>query len=115
MLKAFSEAKVALAKAVLLTHPHKGATMALATDASDEAVGAILQQRIYGEWLPLAFFSKQLHPAERKYSAFDKELLALYLGVRHFMYFLEGRVFTAHTDHKPLIFSMGKLLDLWSS
>ena len=52
MLKAFHEAKVALAKAALLTHPRKGAPTALTTDASDEAVGAVLQQRIHREWLP---------------------------------------------------------------
>ena len=114
MLKAFHAAKVALAEATLLTHPHKDAPTALTTDASDEAVGAVLQQQVQGAWLPLAFFSKQLRPAEKKYSAFDKELLALYLGIRHFRYFLEGRVFTAYTDHKPLTFSMAKLSDPWS-
>ena len=71
MLKAFYEAKVALAEAGLLTHPHKGAPKALTMDASDEAVGAVLQQQIHGDWLPLAFFSKQLCPAEKKYTAFD--------------------------------------------
>ena len=72
MLKAFHEAKVALAEAALLTPPHRGAPTALTTDASDEAVGAVLQQHRQGKWLPLAFFSKQLRPAERKYSSFDK-------------------------------------------
>ena len=60
MLKAFYWSKEALAQVVLLTHPHKGAPMALTTDASNEAVGAVLQQWIHKEWLPLAFFSKQL-------------------------------------------------------
>ena len=65
--------------------------------------------------MPLACFSKQLGPAERKYSTFDKELLGLYLGIQHVRYFLEGRVFTAYTDHKPLTFSIAKLSDPWSS
>ena len=115
MLKGFHEAKVALAEAALLTHPHKGAPTALTMDTSDEAVGAVLQQQIYREWPPLAFFCKQLCPAEKNYIAFDKELLALYQEIRHFRYFLEGRVFTAYTDHKPLTFSMAKLLEPWSS
>ena len=48
MLKAFYEAKVALAKAALFTHPHtcKGAPTALTTDDSDEAMGAVLHQRM---------------------------------------------------------------------
>ena len=40
--------------------------------------------------------------AEKKYSAFDRELLALYLAVKHFRSSLEGRPFTIYTDHKPL-------------
>ena len=67
-----------------------------------------------GIWVPLAFFSKKLRPPERKYSAFDRELLALYLGIRHFRYFLEGRQFTAYTDHNPLTFCMSKTSEPWS-
>ena len=38
-------------------------------------------------------------------------MLALYLGIQHFHYFLEGQQFTAHTDHKPPSFSMPKSSD----
>lgn len=38
----------------------------------------------------------------------------LYLGVCQFRYFLEGRRFTAFTDHKPLTFSMSKVSEPWS-
>ena len=65
-------------------------------------------------WKPLAFFSKQLQPSERNYSAFDRELLVLHLAIRHFRYFLESRVFTAFTDHKPLTFAFAKNSDPWS-
>ena len=40
---------------------------------------------------------------KKNYSAFDKELLAVYLAVKHFRHYLEGRVFTVYTDHKPLV------------
>ena len=78
------------------------------------AVGAVLQQRIDDVWRPLAFFSKQLDTTQQKYSAFDRELLALYLAVRHFRYFLEARPFTAYTDHKPLTSAFSKAADPWS-
>lgn len=87
MVKAFEDAKSALAGATMLTHPWHTAPTSLTVDASDLAVGAVLQQLVHGVWQPLAFFSKQLRPPERKYSAFDRELLALYLGIRHFRYF----------------------------
>ena len=115
MVKAFHDTKKALAEATLLTHPRHDAPISLTTDASDQAVGAVLQQFVNGSWEPLAFFSKKLRPPEKKYSAFDRELLALYLGVRHFRYFLEGQQFTAYTDHKPLTFCMSKTAEPWSS
>ena len=73
-------------------------------DASDAAVGAVLQQEIDHHWQPIAFFSKKLTPAETKYSTFDRELLAVYLAIKHFQYFVEGREFYILTDHKPLTF-----------
>ena len=115
MTKAFQDTKEALAQATLLAHPRQNAQISLTTDASDLAVGAVLQQSVNGCLVPLAFFSKKLRAPERKYSAFDRELLALYLGIRHFRYFLEGRQFTAFTDHKPLTFSMSKTSEPWSS
>ncbi len=36
----------------------------LMTDASDTAVGAVLQQNINGKWNPISFFSKKTTPAE---------------------------------------------------
>ena len=71
-------------------------------DASNIAVGAVLQQLSNNLWEPIAFFSKKLSDVESKYSTFDRELLAIYLSIKHFRYFLEGRDFTIYTDHKPL-------------
>ena len=111
---AFRQSKEALTKATMLVHPGHEAPTSLTVDASDVAVGAVLEQLIDGVWKPLAFFSRQLRPPERKYSAFDRELLALYLAVRHFRYFLEARSFIAYTDHKPLTLAFAKVSDPWS-
>ena len=78
-------------------------------------MGAVLQQLAIDAWKPLAFFSKSFQAAEKKYSAFDRELLALYLVIRYFCYFLEGREFTAFTDPKPLTFTFSKVLEPWSA
>ena len=68
-------------------------------------MGAELAQRGSDHsWKPLAFFSHKLTDTERKYSAFDRELLAIYLSVRHYKHFLEGKHFVIFTDHKPLIY-----------
>ena len=110
MNKAFSEAKTRLAKSTMLRHPQRGAEIAMSADASGEAVGAVLQQRSRegGAWEPLAYFSKKLRPPETKYSAFDRKLLAVYPGIRHFRHYLEGRDFPIFTDHRPLMFAMAK-------
>ena len=55
-----------------------------------------------GDNEPLGFFSKKLSEAQRKYSAFDKELLAVKEAVSHFRHMVEGRSLVVYTDHKPL-------------
>ncbi|BHF75000.1 hypothetical protein SprV_0501809300 [Sparganum proliferum] len=105
-LTAFERIKTSLADATLLTHPAPEAPLSLMVDASTVAVGAVLQQHIIDSTRPLAFFSKKLSPAETRYSTFGRELLAIYLAVKHFRHFLEGRDFTIFTDHKPLTFAI---------
>ena len=116
MNKALMEAKKALARTTMLRHPRPGAEIAMSAVASREAVGAVLQQRSKegGAWEPLAFFSKKLRPPEMKYSAFDRELLAVYLGILHFRHYLEGRHIPIFTDHRPLTFAMAKSSEPWS-
>ena len=113
--QAFNNTKNALANATLLEYPDYTAPLALTTDASATAVGAVLEQKVNETWRPLAFFSKALRKPERNYSTFDRELLALHLAIRHFRHFLEGRTFTMFTDHKPLIFAFAKVSDPWSA
>jgi hypothetical protein len=104
---AFEECKDALARATLLAHPKPDAPLAIFTDASDFAIGAVLQQCVNGAWQPLEFFSRKLSSAERKYSAFDRELLAVYRAVRHFRHMVEASQFTIYTGHKPITFAFG--------
>ena len=93
-----------LAHATLLVHPDPMAQINITCDASDVAVGGVLQQYLNGMWQPLSFFSKKLNPAGTRYSAFDRELLAVYATIKHFRHNLEGRNFFVNTDHKPLTF-----------
>nr|VZI21205.1 unnamed protein product [Spirometra erinaceieuropaei] len=105
-LTSFEQVKALLADATLLTHFHADAPISLMVDASNVAVGAVLQQSLPDSTVPLAFFSKKLSKAETRYSTFGRELLAAYLAVRHFRHLLEGREFTIFTDHKSLTFAM---------
>jgi hypothetical protein len=64
---------------------------------------------------PLGLLQQKTPTCEAKYSAFDRELLAAHLAIRHFRHFLEGRQFTLYTDHKPLTAALSKVSDAWSA
>ena len=92
--KAFAEFKEAIANIASLTHYDPHAPLCLTVDASNTAVGAVLQQCENSSWRPVAFFSKRLSPAEARYSTFGRELLAVFAGIKHFRHMVEGRSFT---------------------
>lgn len=110
-LKAFELCKAQLCSAAVLAFPSSDAKLSLTVDASDVAIGAALHQDRAGNMEPLGFFSKKLTECQKKYSAYDRELLAAYSGVKHFRHFIEGREFTIFTDHKPLIFAFKQKSD----
>ncbi|GFU74118.1 retrovirus-related Pol polyprotein from transposon 17.6 [Trichonephila clavipes] len=108
-ITAFQRCKQALADAALLAHPSP--SLALHVDASDYAIGGALHQVVDSELQPLAFFSRKLTSSEKSYSAYDRELLAIYSAIRHFRYMLEARDFTVFTDHKPLTYAFRQKSD----
>ena len=83
--ESFSKLKHALSKSVLLHHLSPDTTLSLTTDASETAIGAALHEVSSSDKnRPLAFFSRRLSQAERNYSTFDKELLAIYAATVKF-------------------------------
>ncbi|CAI2724326.1 unnamed protein product [Schistosoma spindalis] len=110
---AFEKAKSLISNATMLQHLNTDPTtnLILCTDASQKAVGAVLQQQVNDVITPIAFFSKRLSQAQERYSTFGRELLAIYLAVKHFSFLLQGRPFTIMTDHKPLIYSFNVSYD----
>jgi len=68
----------AFTTAPVLALPDHSQPFHLITDASDFAMGAILEQPdALDRWHPVVFISKSLLPAERHYEICDKELLAI--------------------------------------
>ncbi|CAK1599624.1 unnamed protein product [Parnassius mnemosyne] len=103
--KAFNDCKLSLSEAALLAHPATHSKLALVTDASDIALGAVLQRYKDGTWQPLAFFSRKMSSAQQKYSPYDRELLDIYEAIKYFRHMLEARHFIVYTDHKPISFA----------
>ena len=55
---------------------------------------------------PIGFFSKSLNATQKNYPTFDRELLAIFLAIKLFRYFLEGRDFVIETDYSTLVFAL---------
>ena len=109
--KSFNAMKEALASAAMLRHPRPDAQLAITSDASKIAIGAVLEQRGPLGWEPLGFFSAKLQKGQRDWPPFDRELLAAFKAIRHFRHMVEGRTFTLYTDHESLIPALHKKTD----
>ena len=102
-MKCFASIKKTLLNVTALAHPISNVTeLHLVTDSSQFAVGAALNQIVNSKPIPIGFYSSKLSETQRKYSTFDRELLASYLAVLHFKHFIDGRKTTLFTDHRPL-------------
>lgn len=66
----------------------------------------VLSQGLIGSDKPIAFASRTLNKSEEKYSATEKELLAIVWACRYFRPYLYGRKFTLYMDHKPLSYGL---------
>ena len=101
--QAFDTIKSKLQERTLLYHPQQGAPLTITTDASNDAIGGVVHEQRGNTTVPIDFFSQKLTETEKRYSTFDKELLATFCAVKKFLRYVEGHPTTLFTDHKPLV------------
>jgi hypothetical protein len=94
--------KEALTQSLILAHPDFSKPLILDTDASQGAIGAVLSQMKDGKERVLAYASRTLTKAERRYCVTRKELLGVVHFVKYFRHYLYGRPFLVRTDHSSL-------------
>jgi hypothetical protein len=100
---AFDKLKIALTSAPCLRLPDWDRQFILHVDWSQKAIGVVLSQKDdSGCEYPVAFASRLLTPAEQRYAPLEAECLALVWATFKFRYYLHGRKFLVHTDHKSL-------------
>lgn len=100
---AFHILKAKLMNAPVLAMPRQGVPFVVTVDASDIAVGAVLEQEdARGLRHPVAYASKALTAAEKNYAIRDKELLAQVYALEHWRVYLLGARFEVVTDHASL-------------
>lgn len=98
--RAFMELKEAMSKDPVLALPDIGKPFEIQTDASDFALGGVLLQ----DGHPIAYESRKLNQAERKYAAHEKELLAVVHCLRTWRHYILGSRFVVKTDNTAVSF-----------
>ena len=103
---AFQELKRALTSTPILVTPSDDGQYVLDTDASDTALGAVLQQEQKGKLHVIGYASQTLTPAEARYCITRRELLGVIFGLKKYRQHLLGRPIIVRTDHASLAYLM---------
>ncbi|KAG0420508.1 Transposon Tf2-6 polyprotein [Dictyocoela roeselum] len=84
---------------VKLTYPNPELDFTLETDASAQAMGAVLTQ----EGNPIGFYSHKFNDSEKNYNTIEKETLAILKALQHFKPLIVNNKVMIRTDNKNLI------------
>lgn len=101
---ALDRLKMAITTAPVLRLPDLTKPFIVETDASKDAVGAILWQQHGTDRLPVAFLSRRLPPAKAIQAPRDLELEAIEMAFVAWRSYLLGVKFVVWTDHASLQF-----------
>lgn len=100
--KAFQTLKDYLISEPVVQLPNFEKPFIIRTDASEDAMGAVLQQEINGKRHVVCYASQKFNQTQRKYPTIDKEATALMWALEKFRHYLLGGEFKIETDHRPL-------------
>lgn len=101
--EAWQALKGALRDPEVLVAPKRGMQKRVMTDASSYGLGGVLLQKTEeGNWRPVSFTSRLMRLSERKFTATEKECLAVVHALRKWCHYLHGERFQVITDHLAL-------------
>lgn len=109
-VNAFNNLKKKLCDAPVLSFLNQSYETELHTDASIDGYGAILMQKLPddGQLHPVYYMSKKTSDAERKYSSYELEILAVVEALKKFRVYLLGINFKIVTDCNAFTKTMEK-------
>lgn len=91
-----------ISRDVMPSYPDFGKEFQLTTDASDYAIGAVLEQ----DHRLITFISRTLSKTEEAYATNENEMLAIVWALKSLRHYLYGySKVVIYTDHQPLTFS----------
>lgn len=97
---AFQDIKKVISRETLLAYPDFNKEFHIHTDASDYQLGAVIMQ---GD-RPLAFYSRKMNSAQRRYTTGEQELLSIVETLKEYRNILLGQKLIVHTDHQNLLY-----------
>lgn len=98
----FQVLKEALVGSKVMAYSKDQGTYILDIDASDSAIGAVLNQEQDGREKLIAFGSRTMNKADANYCVTDKELSIRYFG-EYYRQYLLGKRFIVRTEHQALV------------
>nr|GEY66006.1 reverse transcriptase domain-containing protein [Tanacetum cinerariifolium] len=107
-IQAFRTLKDKLTEPPILIAPNWDQPFEFMCDASDYAVGAVLEQRIKKNFRPIHYASKTMNQVEANYTTIEKEMLAVVYTFEKFRSYLIMNKSIVYTDHSALKYLFAK-------
>ena len=108
---AFEQLKGALLKELSLFNVVPGKPFQIRADASDKAIGSVLNQERDGKWVPVCFFSRKLTASQLNWSPREKETYAVVASLVKWAGWIGTTPVEVVTDHKSLESWVKKYVD----
>ena len=107
-MKAFLQLKELLSTVPVLQGPNWEFPFYIHTNASDHAIGVVLDQKLDSIEHAIYYISKNLQGAKYNYTIIEKELLAVIYALNKFRHYVTGYQIFVHTNHSTIKYLMDK-------
>ena len=96
----------------MLQIPNFEKEFVLVTDASELAISTFLNQRVGHELAQVSYYSRLLTPAERHYSTYEKECLAVVFGCEKCRSYVEHKEFELNSDNLAFCWMLKRVKEI---